>query len=76
MILVGILVIVVIILIAVVLFLLPKAQQTVGTDTKIASVPAEIKTPKEAATLQQDSASVVREIDSVLDGIENSLPDV
>ena len=54
----------------------PKQAPATQQDSKIASIPPEIKTLQEASSLQKDTADIVNEIDDTLGNIEDSLPDV
>jgi len=75
----GIGIVVLVIILGTLFYLLSVQTKQAATnqqDSKISSVPSEIKTPKEASDLQKDTATIVNEIDDTLSSIEDSLPDV
>lgn len=50
-------------------------QQT-ESQAKIAAVPTEIKSEKEASVVQQDASSILSDVQDTLKNIDTSLPDV
>ena len=69
--LLAILVVVIVGLAITVFTLLPKQEQA-----KTVSVPTEIKSNQEAATLEKDTSSILGDVSDALNSIDNSLPDV
>ena len=67
--------IVIVVLAIVVVTLLPK-QQASQDQGKTVSVPTEIKSNQEAATLEKDTSSILGDVSDALNSIDNSLPEV
>ena len=65
----------ILLVILMVLVLTMKPQQA-PEGSKIASVPIEIKSQSEAATLEKDTSSILKEVQGALAGIDSSLPEV
>ncbi len=55
------------------ILLLGQPQQQPG---KVTTVPTEIKSVSEAASLEQDTSSILTEVSDALNNIDASLPDV
>ncbi len=72
----GIAVVVIVILAAVILSLVYLSTQQQTNQTKTVSVPTEIKSGSEAASLEQDTSSILGEISDALNNIDASLPEV
>ena len=72
----GMAIFVIIILVISVFTLLPKQLSTDQNQTKTVSVPLEIKSQSEAATLEKDTSSILKEVGDTLSSIDSSLPDV
>ena len=71
------LVVIIVLVVAVLAILLPKQQQTTDQNqSKTVSVPVEIKTQSEAANLEKDTSSILKEVGDALTNIDSSLPDV
>ena len=66
-------VIVALVIIVTVLFLGQQSQQQPG---KVTTVPTEIKSGSEAASLEKDTSSLLGEVSDALNNIDASLPDV
>ena len=67
----AILAVVIVVLAITVFTLLPKQEQA-----KTVSVPTEIKSQSEAATLEKDTSSILKEVGDALNNIDSSLPNV
>ena len=67
----AILAVVIVVLAITVFTLLPKQEQA-----KTVSVPTEIKSQSEAATLEKDTSSILNEAGDAMNNIDSSLPDV
>ena len=62
-----------VIIVAVLLF---GQQNQQPNQTKISTVPAEIKSQPEAANLEKDTSSILSEVGDTLNNIDKSLPEV
>ena len=68
----GVIIIALVIIIST-LILMQQQNQQPG---KVASVPTEIKSSSEAASLEKDTSSILGEVSDALNNIDSSLPDV
>ena len=69
----GLVVILLVVLIALVATM---KQPTLESQNKISTIPAEIKTPQQASSLQNDTSSILKEVQGSLTSIDQSLPEV